>query len=473
MTFDFEKVSRKELAKELEELQREVNQAKFPVLILFEGWESIGKGKLIAEIVKEMDPRTFKVQEFRLERSDQRARPFHWRFWTKIPAKGEFAIFDRSYYQALMGEEARKNGLNKNELEDIEAMEKALVQDGMLIIKLFLETGEDYQKYRIETLSEHEVTAFRIKEFDKDQNKHFKEYKKLYDKLLSKTNFDFAKWHIIDIEDDKEGSMKALHIINESIRRHLEDAPQPEHQYKPLKKKEDYLGQLDLSKKLEKEEYDDLKNKLQDEARNLVYWTYQQEIPIVLVFEGQDAAGKGGAIKRLTRNIDPRIYEVIPISAPSKEEHRYHYLWRFYKELPRKGKMAIFDRSWYGRVLVERIEGFNTEDEWERAYHELNEFEEHLTNQGAILLKFFIHIDKDEQLQRFEARQENKQWKITDEDWRNRDKWDSYQEATNEMFERTSTKKAPWTLVEGNDKRYARIKVLQTFVDAIKERMND
>lgn len=470
---DFDNVSRKDLAKELEELQREINEKNIPVLILFEGWESIGKGKIIAEVVKELDPRTFRVQNFRVEYGDQRALPYHWRFWTKIPAKGEIAIFDRSYYQALMGEEARKEGLDKGELEDIKAMEKALVQDGLLIIKLFLESSEDYQKERIRTLADHEVTAFRIREFDKDQNKHYKEYKKLYDKLIEETNYAFAPWTVIDVEDNKEGSMVILHTINEAIRQHLKKAPNPKHKYKPLKKMKDYLGELDLSKVLEKEEYDKEKDELQEEARELMYWCYANEVPVILVFEGQDAAGKGGAIKRLTRNIDPRLYEVIPISAPSKEEHRYHYLWRFYKELPRRGKMSIFDRSWYGRVLVERVEGFATEDEWERAYNELNEFEEHLTHQGAILLKFFLHIDKDEQLSRFEAREENKEWKITDEDWRNRDKWDQYQEATNEMLERTSTKNAPWTLVEGNDKRYARIKVLKTFVKAVKDRMKD
>ena len=196
-----------------------------------------------------------------------------------------------------------------------------------------------------------------------------------------------------------------------------------------------------------------------------------RRIPVVLGFEGWDAGGKGGAIKRLTEAMDPRGYVVNPTAAPSAVEKNHHYLWRFWKA----GHVAIFDRTWYGRVMVERIEGFCTKEEWQRAYKEINDMEAHLAHSGAIVLKFWMHIDKDEQERRFKERMENpeKQWKITDEDWRNREKWDQYEEAVNEMVIRTSTSYAPWIIVEGNDKYYARIKVLESVVNAIERRLKE
>ena len=190
---------------------------------------------------------------------------------------------------------------------------------------------------------------------------------------------------------------------------------------------------------------------------------------MVAVFEGWDAGGKGGAIRRLTRGLDARDYRVVPIAAPTEDERAHHYLWRFWRYLPRRGRITIFDRSWYGRVLVERVEGFAAEDEWRRAYSEINDFEAQLTDFGTVLLKFWLHITPDEQLRRFEERQGigYKQWKITDEDWRNREKWALYESAVQDMVERTSTSAAPWTLVEGNSKRYARLKVLRTVCDAL------
>ena len=233
------------------------------------------------------------------------------------------------------------------------------------------------------------------------------------------------------------------------------------------------LDAVDLSKSLTKSVYKKELADLQKRMALLHSELYRRRIPVVIGFEGWDAGGKGGAIHRLTQTMDPRGYEVIPTSAPNDIEKAHHYLWRFWNHMPKAGHVAIFDRTWYGRVMVERIEGFCTENEWRRAYSEINRMEAQLADAGAIVLKFWLHIDKDEQKKRFEERMEdpNKQWKITDEDWRNREKWDDYVKAVDEMILRTSTTYAPWIVVEGNDKLYARIKVLRTVVEAIEKRV--
>ena len=234
------------------------------------------------------------------------------------------------------------------------------------------------------------------------------------------------------------------------------------------------LRTLDMSLKLERDEYDVQLTRRQIQLRELGWQVYQQKRPVVLVFEGWDAAGKGGIIKRITEKVDPRGYVVYPISAPHGEDKTRHYLYRFWRRLPERGQIAIFDRSWYGRVLVERVEGFCTASEWKRAYKEINSFERQLRDAGAILAKFWIQISREEQLRRFEERQRigYKSWKLTDEDWRNRAKWSDYEEAVREMLLKTGTRRAPWTLVEGNDKYWARVKVLSRLVEVLSEGLN-
>jgi polyphosphate kinase 2 (PPK2 family) len=231
---------------------------------------------------------------------------------------------------------------------------------------------------------------------------------------------------------------------------------------------------LDLSRKLGQQEYETQLKRRQIQLRELGWQTYQKKRPVVVVFEGWDAAGKGGAIKRLTERIDPRGYAVFPISAPQGEDKTKHYLYRFWRRLPERGQIGIFDRSWYGRVLVERVEGFATEAEWKRAYREINSFERQLCDYGGILLKYWIQISREEQLRRFEERKVTgyKAWKLTDEDWRNRDKWPQYEEAVEEMLLKTSTRTAPWTLIEGNDKNYARVKVLNQAVEVLSKALD-
>ena len=230
------------------------------------------------------------------------------------------------------------------------------------------------------------------------------------------------------------------------------------------------LERLDLSLATPREEYDKNIKILQAELHQLCYQVYIQKRPVVIVFEGWDASGKGGSIKRLTEKVDPRGYVVWPIAAPAGEDRERHYLYRFWRRLPEQGQIAIFDRSWYGRVLVERVEGYCTEPEWKRAFSEINQFERQLTDFGAIIFKFWMHISNAEQLRRFEERKRinYKSWKITDEDWRNRGKWEDYEEAAEEMLLKTSTSNSPWTLVEANDKYFSRLKVLRTVADKLK-----
>ena len=234
------------------------------------------------------------------------------------------------------------------------------------------------------------------------------------------------------------------------------------------------LETLDLTLSLPREQYVSELARRQIQLRELTWQVYVQKRPVMLVFEGWDAAGKGGAIKRITEKIDPRGYVVYPISAPQGEDKTRHYLYRFWRRLPERGEIAFFDRSWYGRVLVERVEGFATEDEWKRAYKEINSFERQLKDFGTVVVKFWIHISRDEQLRRFEERRRigYKAWKLTEEDWRNREKWGAYEDAVEEMLLRTSTRSVPWNLVEGNDKHWARVKVLSRLVEVLSEELN-
>ena len=300
--------------------------------------------------------------------------------------------------------------------------------------------------------------------------------------MLEQTDTEYAPWTIIEATDRNYAAMKILKTITERLDKALEDQAAA----KSIKRinsgisvdsgsryQNGVLSGVDLSKTLTREEYKEKISKLQKRLEILHSDIYRLRIPVVLGFEGWDAGGKGGAIKRLTSHLDPRGYQVCPTASPNDIEKKHHYLWRFWNKVPKAGHIAIFDRTWYGRVMVERIEGFCTEDEWKRAYQEINEMEAHMANAGAVVLKFWLHIDKDEQERRFKERMAipEKQWKITDEDWRNREKWDQYEIAVNEMLVRTSTTYAPWVVVAGNNKYYARVKVLQMVVDALEAKI--
>ena len=416
------------------------------------------------------------------ETQEEQYHPFLWRFWNKTPEKGRIAIFDRSWYGKLLVERYEKKTHKKDipgVLEDIENFEKQLTDDGTLLIKFFLAISEKEQGKRFDKLLSKEETSWRVSKADKDRNKHYEEYARMADEMLTRTDTEYAPWTIIEAHDERYAAVKILTTVVEAFeeRYEKEQITQPRQidgKFGQNDLKESVLKKVDLSKRLDRETYEKKLDELQKKLTLLHSEIYAKRIPVVLAFEGWDAGGKGGAIKRLTRALDPRGYTVNPTSSPNDIERAHHYLWRFWTKMPKDGHIAIFDRTWYGRVMVERIEGFCTTQEWQRAFKEMNQMEQQLVNHGAIVIKFWMHIDKEEQERRFKERQENpdKQWKITDEDWRNREKWELYEQAVDEMMVRTSTVNAPWVIVEGNDKLYARIKVLETVVDALEKRLH-
>lgn len=457
------------------ELQRQCKNLEIPIMILFEGFEASGKGTMINKMIQPLDPRGFKVYTMEKETKEDRMHPYLWRYATKTPAKGRMYIFDRSWYQGLATGELTA--------EEIRQYEGQYTEDGMLIVKFFLAITKGEQKKRLSRLEGDKSTKWRVTKSDWKKNEKYDEVLTAYDDMLIQTDTPEAPWTVVEAMDKKYAIYKILSTLTAAMERAVKEreqgrseAPQPESPDKDSQGEDirnGVLNGIDLTLDITPEMYKKKRKDLQKRLEILHNKMYLQRVPVILAFEGWDAGGKGGAIKRITQCMDPRGYEVVPVAAPNDTERAHHYLWRFWNKFPKDGHMAIFDRTWYGRVLVERIEGFATEKEWQRAYSEINHMESHLTKSGAVVLKFWMHIDKEEQEKRFRARQETpeKQWKITDEDWRNREKWEEYEKAVDEMIVRTSTMSAPWHIIEANSKLYARIKVLEIVVEALEKRL--
>ncbi len=479
------KAAMEEMEAKLGVLQRDCKEAKIPVMILFEGMGAAGKGIQINRLIQAMDPRGFSVYTSNRPTEEEQYRPFLWSYWTKTPAKGRIAIFDRSWYRRVQVD--RFDGLTQetellSALQDILSFERQLTDDGTVIIKLFLHISKEEQKKRYKKLTASKETAWRVSDSDWQRNKAYDRYAQINEEMLERTDTEYAPWTIIEATDKNYAAMKIMATVTSRLEYELAKRREEKSEVKAVPKtipsdryKNGVLSGIDLSKKLTQSRYKRELNELQKRLEILHSELYRLRIPVVIGFEGWDAGGKGGAIRRLTSHLDPRGYQVNPTASPNDIEKVHHYLWRFWNNVPKAGHIAIFDRTWYGRVMVERIEGFCTEAEWKRAYQEINEMEAHMANSGAVVMKFWLHIDKDEQERRFKERMENpaKQWKITDEDWRNREKWDLYEEAVNEMLIRTSTTYAPWIVVEGNDKYYARVKVVRTVVDALEKKIKE
>lgn len=479
------KMMKDELTPILSQLQRDCKRLDIPVIIAFEGWEGGKKGVLINKLIQALDPRGFKVYATDKETEEERMHPFLWRFWTKTPAKGRMAIFDKSWYRRVLDDCFDEENPHVETLEDyneIVSFEQQLTDDGVIIIKFFLHISKKEQEKRLKALEANKSSSWQVSEKSWRRHELYDAYSKKYEEVFEKTDTDFAPWHIIEAENQDFASIKimstVIEILSQRIGMEMEKATTPTKKVQRLDNikvdprfNSSVLGGIDPNKQISKEEYKERLDVLQDRIRELHNEIYKERIPVVLAFEGWDAGGKGGAIKRLTEKMDPRGYAVIPTASPNDIEKAHHYLWRFWKEMPKDGHIAIFDRTWYGRVMVERIEGFATDEEWSRAYKEMNDMELQLVNNGTVVIKFWLHIDKDEQERRFNERMINpeKQWKITDEDWRNRKKWDAYEVAVDEMLLRTSTSYAPWVVVEANNKYYARLKVLETVVNALDE----
>ena len=454
-----------------------IKEHKLPVLVLVEGWGTAGKGSVIGQMIRNIDPRFFKVAPMDQPTEEEKRKPFLCRYFTKIPEAGKFMFLDSGWMDEVTrnrvhGEMDQKT--YEQRIDSIRRFERQLTDNGYLVMKFFCHISEKEQKKRIEDLVEEIDTRWRVSENDKWQNKHYEKCLEVFDRYMEDTNNPSAPWYVIDAKSKKWAELQALEILTQGIEIALQnqslEVPLLQNVF-PLEKVPK-LSEIPLeNKSLSDEEYKEELTKLQNHLKELHNRLYRKKVPVVIVYEGWDAAGKGGNIKRITEALDPRGFEVQPIASPEPHEKARHYLWRFWMRLPKTGHIAIFDRSWYGRVMVERLEGFCSENDWKRAYNEMNEFEKELHDWGAVIIKFWVQIDKDTQLARFTDRQNTpeKQWKITDEDWRNREKWDEYEVAVNEMIQKTSTTFAPWHILESVDKKYARIKALKIVIEELEK----
>lgn len=460
----------------LGETQRRLRRAGISVLIVFEGWDAAGKGAAISRLSHAFDPRGFTVHHVHpTSEMDAFFPPMH-RFWTRLPVRGNIAVFNHSWYRQVL-DEAIDGEHSASRMaaayERIRCFERQLTEDGAVIIKFFLHITREEQAKRFKKLEKDPAFSWKVGKTERRHHKQYDLYVEYIEEMLRQTSMPHAPWYVFPATDKHYLNLKVAETTLAVLEAGVSKSTQPARPAETAtqRPRQNLLDAVDLTQKIAKDAYNDLLPRLQDEVRRLQHLCYRQRRPAVIVFEGWDAAGKGGAIRRLTWNLDPRGYAVIPFGAPDGEEAHKHYLWRFWRVLQKSGHFSIFDRSWYGRVLVERVEGFATRAEYMRAYREINEFETELLDFGAVICKFWMHISREEQLRRFELRAATpvKQWKITGEDWRNRDKWNLYSAAVSDMLDRNSTPGAPWTIVEGNDKYFARLKVLTV----VNERLAD
>ena len=482
-----------ELRQGLLQVQRELQTCGlFQVIVDFAGVDGAGKGDTVNLLNGWMDPRWLVTHAYGAPSDEERERPLFWRYWRDLPPKGRIGLFQSSRYSRPLLDRVYEE-ISEADFDDrltrIMLFEHSLAEDGALLLKFWMHLSRSEQKKRLKALEDDKLTAWQVADVDWD---HWKKYDRFIDaaeRIITRTGTGRARWTIVEGSDRNYRSLTVGETLLEALRKHLDAArerkkthvsvasgqevePTPEggastptNDEAEPKHQRTVLSELDMSRELGKSEYNKLLRKYQIEMSRLQREAAAKQVTSILVFEGMDAAGKGGATRRLTAALDARHLEVLPFAAPTDEERAQHYLWRFWRCLPRAGEVCIFDRSWYGRVLVERVEGFASEAEWRRAYAEINDFEAQLVEHGMMVIKFWMHITADEQLERFRQREQtpHKRWKLTDEDWRNREKWDQYELAAHEMVQHTSVRRSPWILVAGNDKRYARIEVLKNF----------
>ena len=466
------------LRADLLDAQYDLKQSgRFPVIILVNGVDGAGKGETVNLLNEWMDPRFIETHAFSDPSDEERERPPMWRFWRTLPPKGKIGIlFGNWYADPITRHTLGKSKLAEldEHLAEINRFEKMLADEGALIFKFWFHLSKDAQKKRLKALEKDPKTRWRITADDWKSYKHYDAHIEVSQHTLRQTSQGYAPWTVVDGSDERYRAITVGHILNESIRKRLswEGDTTRRITAAPIVQAIDrtnLLNSLDLSRKIAKKSYVEQLETWQGRLNSLSRHPKFDRLSLIVVFEGNDAAGKGGAIRRITGSLDARHYQIVPVAAPSEEERAQPYLWRFWRRLPRLGRITMFDRSWYGRVLVERVEGYCSEADWMRGYAEINDFEEQITAAGAVVVKFWLAISAEEQLRRFKEREETrfKRFKITEDDWRNREKWPLYEQAVCHMVDRTSTEIAPWTLVEANDKNYARIKILKTLCERL------
>jgi len=450
---------------------------RFSVLILIAGVEGAGKGETVNLLNEWMDPRHIEVSGFADPSDEESERPRVWRYWRALPPKGKIGIFFGAWHtQPIVDRVTRRisAGRFEQDIGEILRLERMLIDEGVLLLKFWFHLSKAQQKKRLRELESDPATRWRVTPKDWKLFEQYDDFVGVCEPFVRKTSTGEAPWLVVAGADPRYRSLTVGRTLLAALRERLDDktaarAPDRTPPLPPAVDNLNVIRALHLDQPLPKKSYETELERQQGRLNRLFRDPRMKQMAVVAVFEGNDAAGKGGAIRRLTSAIDPRDYRVVPVAKPTEEEKHAHYLWRFWREVPRDGRVTVFDRSWYGRVLVERVEGFCRAEEWRRAYGEINDFEQQMSQHNLLVVKFWLAISKEVQFQRFKEREKVtfKRFKITDEDWRNRKRWDAYERAVCDMVDRTSTNIAPWTLVEANNKYYARIKVLATLADAV------
>ncbi|MEJ2450004.1 MAG: polyphosphate:AMP phosphotransferase [Gammaproteobacteria bacterium] len=470
-----------ELRQRLLDVQFQLKQQNKAVLILLAGVDGARKSDVIDQLNKWMDTRSIQVHAFWNNSNEETERPFYWRFWRNMPARKTIGIFFSGWYWQLIHDHVNgkiKNGEFDRACHQVLETESMLSDDGMIIIKLWLHLDRQEQKKRLKALRK-EFKDTHIPLSGSKMYKKYDAYINAAQRAIQLTDNVTCKWHLIEATDANYRDITAGQLVLEAMEKAVKEQREEERRRiihdtaLTVTSARTVLDELNLTVTSDKHESKHRLEKYQRKLYDLAWQCFAEKRSVVLMFEGWDAAGKGGSIRRLTAAMDARLYRVISVAAPTDEELARHYLWRFWRHIPRAGYFTLYDRSWYGRVLVERVERLTSEHEWGRAYQEINNFEEQLIRHGIVLMKFWLHIDQDEQLARFQARETTpwKNYKITEEDWRNRDKWDDYKRAVHDMVIRTSTDRAPWQLIPANDKHYARAEIIQRVCDKIESEL--
>lgn len=474
------KAARDELRVRLVNAQYDLrHQPDFPVSIVLGGDDRLGINDVITLLNEWMDTRYLHTHVLHHPSEEERERPSFWRFWRRLPRKGAISLSSGGLSSEvlrprLLGEIDDDELARRCEL--VRRFESAFTADGGLLLKIWLHLPKGALRAKVEAAEADPDQAWLLHPEDHELVKRRKRAMRIAEAFLRRTDSAAAPWHLVEATDHRFRNIAVARLVADSIEQRQAGSTAPTVPSPPAPSADlatvdgrTVLDTVDLSRSLDKDEYEDRLAEAQRRLNAAHRACRDEGRTTTIAFEGWDAGGKGGAIRRVTRALDAGWFHVTPIGAPTPEELAHHYLWRFWLHVPRAGAVQVFDRSWYGRVLVERVEGLATEAEWRRAYGEINDFEEQLVDAGGAVVKFWLHIDPDEQLRRFEARQQTpyKHYKITDEDWRNRDRWDDYALAVHDMVERTSTTRAPWHLVAANDKRWARVQVVETVAAAM------
>lgn len=455
--------------------------ARFPVVVLINGLAGAGRGETANLLNAWMDSRHIETHAFPEPTHEEREHPSMWRFWQALPPKGKTGLLLGNWYADPVTRGAERE-IGQAELtasvDDILRFEKMLADEGALIVKFWLHLSRRNQKKRFEMLQRQRETRWRVTPHDWTLHEHYARYVEAAERVLRETSMPHAPWTVIDGSDANYRTLEVARHLRDAMRGRLartEERRKRSGVAPPANDNRDLIASLQLKQPMPDGEYARALEKWQGRLNGLARKKRFHKRSLIVVFEGNDAAGKGSAIRRTTAALDARWYRTVAISAPSEEERAYPYLWRFWRHVPRHGRILIMDRSWYGRVLVERIEGYCREGDWMRAYGEINDFEDQLVANGTVIVKFWLAVSKREQLKRFREREKTrfKRFKITPDDWRNRGKWGAYEQAACDMVDRTSTAIAPWTLVEADNKHFARVKVLRTLCERLEKELKE